>query len=55
MLDPIEQFLAGYPPDVQAISRQLRTTVKASMPQKAKEVLFASHNSLKGTLTSAIR
>lgn len=43
MLDPIEAFLAGYSPDVQAISRTLRLMVKSAMPQ-AHEILFASHN-----------
>ena len=43
MLDPIEAFLAGYPLEVQSISRRLRAMVKSAMPQ-AHEVLFASHN-----------
>ena len=43
MLDPIEAFLAGNSPEVQAISRTLRAIVKSAMPQ-ANEILFASHN-----------
>jgi hypothetical protein len=43
MPDPIEAFFAGYPPDVQAISRTLRAMVQDCMPQ-AHEILFASHN-----------
>jgi len=43
MIDPIEEFFAGYSPDVQAISRKLRAMVKSAMPQ-ANEILFASHN-----------
>lgn len=42
-IDPIEAFFAGYPPDVQAISRMLRVMVNNSMPH-AYEVLFAKHN-----------
>jgi len=52
MVDPIEQFLAGYPPDMQAISRRLRAMVKNSMPQQAKEVLFASQNHIGYSLSS---
>jgi hypothetical protein len=43
MPDPIEEFFAGYSPDVQAVSRKLRAMVKSAMPQ-ANEVLFASQN-----------
>ncbi len=43
MLDPIEAFLAGYSPEVQAISRKLRTMVKSTLPQ-AYEILVANHN-----------
>jgi hypothetical protein len=41
--DPIEAFFAGYPPEVQAISRILREMVQDSMPQ-ANELLFAKQN-----------
>ena len=43
MIDPIEAFLADYPPEVQEISRILRRMVNSTMPQ-AHEVLFASQN-----------
>ena len=43
LIDPIEEFFAGYSSDVQAISRKLRTMVKSAMPQ-ANEILFTSHN-----------
>ena len=55
MVDPIEQFLAGYPPDVQAISRQLRAMVKSHMPERAKEVLFASQNHIGYSLSESMR
>jgi hypothetical protein len=32
MQDPIEAFFAGYPPEVQAISRTLRAMVRNNMP-----------------------
>jgi hypothetical protein len=43
ILDPIETFLAGYSPEVQASSRKLRAMVKSAMPQ-AQEILVARHN-----------
>lgn len=43
MPDPIEDFFACYPPEVQAISRTLRAMVRAGMPQ-ALELLHASQN-----------
>ncbi len=39
MSDPIEQFLAPYPPEIQAIARKLRTVIKSVMPQ-AHEVIY---------------
>src|ERR1041385_9321088 len=58
MLDPIEEFFAGYPPDIQTISRQLRMMVKAAMqaatPQ-AREVLFARHNHIGYSLSDSMR
>ena len=42
-MDPIDEFLARYSPDVQAISRKLRSMVRAAMPQ-ANEILYAKHN-----------
>jgi hypothetical protein len=43
MPDPIEEFFARYPDDVQVISRKLRAMVKGAMPG-ANELLFASQN-----------
>ena len=43
MSDPIDEFLEGYPPEMQTISRILRAMVWDAMPD-AREVLFASHN-----------
>lgn len=43
MTDPIDTFLAGYPPAMRAISQRLRTLVIGAMPQ-ASEVLYARHN-----------
>jgi hypothetical protein len=43
MLDPIEEFFARYPSDIQIISRKLRAMVTTAIPQ-ANELLFASQN-----------
>ena len=43
MQDPIEAFFAGYPPEVQAISRTLRAMVRNTMPQ-AIQILSAKQN-----------
>lgn len=43
MPDPIDAFLANYPPAMQAISQELRSLVKKAMPQ-ANEVLYAHYN-----------
>ena len=43
MQDPIEAFFAGYPPEVQSISRILRAMVQNAMPL-ANEILFAKQN-----------
>jgi hypothetical protein len=43
MQDPIEAFFAGYPPEVQSISRTLRAMVQDAMSQ-ANEILFARQN-----------
>ncbi len=43
MSDPVEEFFAGYSPDVQAISRALRAMLKDRVPQ-ALELLHASQN-----------
>ena len=42
-MDPIEGFFAAYSPDVQAISRKVRTMVNGAMPG-ANEVLYVRHN-----------
>src|SRR5438046_9298063 len=44
MDDPIEQFFAGYPPEVQTISRKLRDMMNKAMPDGGNEVLFAGYN-----------
>jgi hypothetical protein len=43
MVDPIDAFCAGYTPNVQEISRVLRTMVRRALPE-AHEILFARHN-----------
>ena len=53
MLDPFEAFFAGYPPDVQAISRKLRAMVRGTMPE-ANEVLFARHNHIGYSFTESM-
>ena len=45
MADPIEEFLAGYPPEVQATCQELRAMVKGAMAE-AVEVLYARDNHL---------
>ncbi len=42
-MDAIDEFLANYPPEMQAVSRLLRAMVNRAMPQ-AQEVLYASQN-----------
>src|SRR5438552_3699905 len=54
MADPIDQFFAGYPPEVQAISRKLRVMMNSAMPPEAREVLYATQNHV-GYLWSASR
>jgi hypothetical protein len=53
--DPIEQFFAGYPPEVQTISRKLRAMVNSAMPDGGNEVLFARHNHVGYSLTKSMR
>lgn len=43
MSDPIEEFLAGYLPEMQAVSRTLRSIARQAMPG-ADEMLFAKEN-----------
>ena len=43
MQDPIEAFFANYPPEMQSISRILRSMVQNTMPE-ANELLFAKQN-----------
>ena len=54
MLDPIEAFLAGYTPKVQAFSQTLRAMVKSAMPA-ANEILFASQNHIGYILGESMR
>ena len=54
MTDPIEEFLAGYSPDMQAVSRTLRAMVKHAMPQ-ANEVLFARDNHFAYGMSESMR
>jgi hypothetical protein len=54
MTDPIDQFLAGYPPDVQAIGQSLREMVKRAKPD-AKEVLYARFNHFDYSLSGKLR
>ncbi len=42
-MDPIEQFLAGYPPHIKAVANRLRTTVKRGA-RGVQEVLYARDN-----------
>ena len=54
MPDPVEEFFASYPPGVQAISRTLRSMVRAGMPQ-AIELLHASQNHIGYSHTASPR
>jgi hypothetical protein len=54
MPDPIEQFLATYPPEIQTISLKLRAMVKSAMPQ-ANEILYAKHNHFAYSFTGSSR
>src|SRR5205085_9234619 len=49
-----EAFLAGYPPEVQAVSRALRAMVQQAMPQ-AHEILYARHNHIGYNVTASPR
>ena len=53
-MDAYDQFLARYAPEVQAISRRLRTLVKRAMPG-AHEVLVDRHNHIGYDYTPAPR
>lgn len=52
--DPIEAFFAGYPPQVQSISRLLRAMVLNTMPQ-ANEILFAKQNHIAYSFSASRR
>jgi hypothetical protein len=52
--DPLEIFYESYPPEVQAISRILRSLVKNTMPE-AHEIIVAKDNSIGYALTESIR
>lgn len=54
MTDPVEQFLATYPTDVQAISRTLRVMVIRAMPE-IQEVLYADQNHMGYSFTGKPR
>ncbi len=54
MQDPIEAFFAGYPPEVQTISRTLRTMVQNAMPQ-ANEILVANQNHIAYSFSASRR
>ena len=54
MADAIEMFLAGYSPNVQAISTDLRAMTRRAMPQ-AREVLYARHNHFAYLLSESMR
>ena len=54
MQDPIETFFAGYPPEVQSISRTLRAMVNNAMPQ-ANEILFANQNHIAYSFSTSRR
>lgn len=53
-MDAYDQFLARYSPEVQAISRKLRTLVKRALPG-AREVLVDRHNHIGYNYTPAPR
>ena len=54
MVDQIEEFFAGYPPDVRDISLTLRDMVLGAMPD-AIERLFASQNHVSYLVTPPAR
>jgi hypothetical protein len=54
MQDSIEAFFAGYPPQVQSISRTLRAMVQNAMPQ-ANEILFANQNHIAYSFSTSRR
>ena len=54
MPDSVEEFFAGYPPEVRAISRKLRAMLWDTMPQAA-ELLHASQNHVGYSLSEAAR
>ena len=55
MIDPIDVFLGGSPPSIQAISQILRQMVRDSMPPDAHEVLYAKQNHIGYSLTGKQR
>ena len=54
MQDPIEEFFGGYPPEVQSISRILRSLVRNVIPQ-ANEILYAQENHIAYSLSKSRR
>ena len=53
--DPVEQFLARYPADVQTIFRRLRTLVMSEMPPQAREMLMLRHNHIAYSMSESVR
>jgi hypothetical protein len=54
MTDPVDEFLAGYPADVQAIGQILRALVKRARPD-AIEVLYTRQNHFDYSLSGKMR
>ncbi len=52
--DETEGFLAGYPPEIQEISRALRQLILAAQPE-AREILYASQNHFDYSLSGKAR
>ena len=54
MADSIDEFFGGYPAEVQIISKKLRATVNAEMPE-ANEILYAKENHVGYSFTESSR
>jgi hypothetical protein len=55
MPDAIDEFLAGYPPAMQAVGQELRAMMRAAMPPQAHEILYAEQNHIGYTVTESMR
>ena len=53
MSDSYGEFLANYPPDIQAISQRLRTMLKDARPD-GQEVLYAKDNHIGYSFTGSL-